>query len=114
MVESKVEKARDMYEHLTAYYREHLARGSSDTVLGRAPEDDPDICDEYRQIMKTPGLGYEFYIEDMNDMAHPVWEWRVNRKLFIQMSNTKDKYDNFYCDQMTGVYIGSSVTRLLY
>jgi len=114
MVESKAAMARDMYEHLAAYYREHLAKDSSDTVLGRAPEDDPDICDEYRQIIKTPGLGYEFFIEDMNEMAHPVWEWRVNRNLFFQMSLPKDKYNNYYCAQMTGVYIGSSITRNLY
>ena len=103
-----------MYEHLDSYYREHLAKGSSDTVLGRAPEDDPQICDEYRQIMKTPGLGYEFYLEDMNDMAHPTWEWRVNRELFIQMSNTKEKYGHFNCDRINGIYIGSSVKRQQY
>jgi len=52
-----------MYEHLGAYYREHLARGSNDPILGRAPEDDPEISDEIKQIIRTPGLGYEFYIE---------------------------------------------------
>jgi hypothetical protein len=39
---------RDMYEHLGAYHREHLAKGSTESILGRAPEDDQAICDEYR------------------------------------------------------------------
>lgn len=76
-------KVRDMYEHLVPYYREHLAKNTTDVVLGRAPEDDPIICEEYKQILRTPGLGYEFMIEDINDMAHPVWEWKVNRRLYI-------------------------------
>ena len=62
-----------MYEHLGAYCREHLARGSNDPILGRAPEDDPEISDEIKLIIRTPGLGYEFYIEEMTEMAHPVW-----------------------------------------
>ena len=48
-------------------------------ILGRAPEDDPEISDEIKQIIRTPGLGYEFYIEEMTEMAHPVWEWKINR-----------------------------------
>jgi hypothetical protein len=73
-----------MYEQLDSYYREHLSRSAAgQSILGRAPEDDPNVCEEYKQILRTPGLGYTLMIEDMNDFTHPVWQWKINRKLQI-------------------------------
>jgi len=50
MVESKIPgKKRDMYEHVSPYFKDLLDRG--DDVVGRAPEDDPRVPDEIKFIL---------------------------------------------------------------
>jgi hypothetical protein len=47
---------RDMRENLSAYTREHLQPH-------RVPEIDPDVSEEYKQMLTTEGLGYEYAAE---------------------------------------------------
>jgi hypothetical protein len=88
-----------MYEHMSPYFREHLARSNNNiySVLGPAPEDNPNILPEYIQILRTPGFGYEFFAEEETGFASPVWQWRVNRELQLQirlMPDDDDEYDS--------------------
>jgi len=68
----------DQYGNLSAYEREHLGSRSKSTVLAEAAEDDPDVCKEYCMILKEPGMGYNFEVEDFKNFPRPVWEWEVN------------------------------------
>jgi len=102
-----------MYEHLSAYQREHLAKSSTDTILARAPEDDPEIIEEYREIMQRPGLGYDFFIENIGDLARPIWEWKLNRKLYVQVRAGSDDPNVISEDLFYGFYVGSTITRQL-
>jgi hypothetical protein len=45
--------SRDMRENMTAYNREHLQ-------AYRVPEIDPDVSEEYKQMLTTEGLGYDY------------------------------------------------------
>jgi len=51
--------SRDLRDPLTLYQKEHL-------VKYKNPEIDPDISEEYKQILTTEGLGYDYVPEDEN------------------------------------------------
>lgn len=50
---------------MTAYNREHLQ-------AYRVPEIDPDVSEEYKQMLTTEGLGYDYTPE----FQLPVWKLR--------------------------------------
>ena len=85
-------KQRDMYEFCDTYFREQLAHGYSG-VLGQAPENDPQVCKQYQKILTTPGLGYEFRVEDFGELAQPPWEWQTNRRIEMQINNRDNVED---------------------
>jgi hypothetical protein len=51
---------------LQPYQKEHLAPY-------RNPEIDPDVSEEYKQILTTESIGYEYIPEDENQ---PIWQYK--------------------------------------
>ena len=86
---------RDM---LQSHQKEHLAPY-------RNPEIDPDVSEEYRQILTTESIGYEYIPEDENQ---PIWQYKQSHFAVI-ICLTTQKQVSSGIKTLAGIYRGTAI-----
>jgi len=79
--------------------------------LAEAAEDDLRVSEEYRRIIKQPGLSYNFEVESFADFPVPVWEWDLNQSMHVQIAFIDESGRH---RAVRGIYRGSTITRVNY